>query len=58
MIKRRKPLLSIKHGKRRVDFALKYKNWTMEDWTRVIWSAETKINRIGSDLDVCVEKEW
>ena len=39
--------MSIKHGKRRMDFALKYKNWTMEDWTRVIWSYETKINRIG-----------
>ena len=42
MVKRRKPLLFIKHGKRRVDFALKYKNWTVEDW--VHWK------------DVCVKK--
>ena len=49
MVKRRKPLLFITHGKRRVDFAFKYKNWTMEDWIRVIWSDETKFNRIGSN---------
>ena len=49
MVKRRKLLLSIKHGKRRVNFALKYKNWTMENWTRATWLDETKINRIGSD---------
>ena len=49
MVKRRKLLLSIKHGKRRVNFALKYKDWTVEDWTRATWLVETKINRIGSD---------
>ena len=49
VVKRRKSLLFIKHGKRRVDFALKYKNWTVEDCTQVIWADETNINRIGSD---------
>ena len=24
-------------------------NWTVEDWKRVLWSDETKINRVGSD---------
>lgn len=24
-------------------------NWTVEDWKRVIWSDETKINFVGSD---------
>ena len=57
MVKRRKLLLSIKHEKRRVNFALKYKNWTMEDWTRATWSVETKINRIGSDGRMYVWKK-
>jgi hypothetical protein len=26
-----------------------YADWTVEDWKRVIWSDETKINRFGSD---------
>jgi hypothetical protein len=32
-----------------MDFAEKYLHWTVEDWKRVIWSDETKINRFGSD---------
>ena len=49
VVKKKKPLLSTKYRKRRLDFALKYKDWTVEDWTRVIWSDETKVNRIGSN---------
>ncbi|SNX87912.1 uncharacterized protein MEPE_06623 [Melanopsichium pennsylvanicum] len=30
-------------------FALKHKNWTVEDWKWVIWSDETKINFTGPD---------
>ena len=41
------------HRKKRLAFAQKYQNWTVEDWKRVIWSDETKINRYGSD-----EKQW
>ena len=32
-----------------MDFAESHKDWTVEDWKRVIWSDETKINRLGSD---------
>jgi hypothetical protein len=49
VVKKKKPLLSVKHRKHRPNFALKYQHWTVEDWTRVIWSDETKINRIGSN---------
>jgi hypothetical protein len=28
---------------------LKYKEWTMKDSKKDIWSDETKINRFGSD---------
>ena len=41
------------HRKKRLDFALKHREWTVDDWKRVIWSDETKINRIGSD-----GKQW
>jgi transposase len=49
VVKKKKPLLSATHRKRRLAFALKHQHWTVEDWKRVIWSDETKINRIGSD---------
>jgi transposase len=48
-VKRKKPLLSHRHFKARLDFAKKYKYWTIEDWHRVVFSDETKINRLGSD---------
>ena len=32
-----------------MDFAEAHKDWTVEDWKRVIWSDETKINCLGSD---------
>ena len=49
VVKKKKPLLSARHRQRRLAFALKYKEWTVEDWKRVIWSDETKINRLVSD---------
>ncbi|QRV78688.1 Transposase [Ceratobasidium sp. AG-Ba] len=33
----------------RFNFANIHKDWTVEDWTRVLWSDETKVNRLGSD---------
>ena len=32
-----------------MEFAEKYKFYDNEDWSNVIWSDETKINRFGSD---------
>jgi len=49
VVKFKRPLLSAKHRKARLDFAMAYKDWTVEDWKKVIWSDETKINRLGSD---------
>ena len=34
-----------------------HENWTVEDWKRVLWTDETKINRIGSDGKVYIWKE-
>jgi transposase len=49
-IRRRAPLLRPIHRQKRLDFCNKYKNWTTEDWRRVIWSDETKINLFGSSV--------
>jgi len=57
VVKKKKPLLSATHRKRRLAFALKYQHWTVEDWKRVIWSDETKTNRIGSDRQGYVWKK-
>lgn len=48
-VKRKKPLLSAKHRKARLAFAKKYKTWSIEQWRRVFFSDESKINRYGSD---------
>jgi transposase len=48
-VKPKKPFLHPRHIKQRLEFAKKYQEWTVEDWNRVIFSDETKINRIGSD---------
>jgi len=49
VVKKKRPVLSAKHRKDRMDFALTHKDWTLEDWKKVVWSDETKINRMGSD---------
>lgn len=47
--KQKKPLLKPRHKKARLDFGLITQHWTLEDWKKVIWSDETKINLFGSD---------
>ena len=48
-VKTKKPLLRGRHKKARYDFAFKYRHWTTYDWKRVIFSDESKVNRLGSD---------
>lgn len=48
-IKPKKPALSDKNVKARLKFCKKYKHWSVDDWKRVIWSDETRINRFQSD---------
>ena len=38
-----------RHLKLRLEFANKYKYWTTDNWNSVIFSDETKINRLRSD---------
>lgn len=49
VVKTKRPLLTKRHRKERLQFAHTHADWTVEDWKRVLWSDETKINRIGSD---------
>lgn len=49
VVKKKKPHLSQKHRRERMDFAIRHKDWTLDDWKRVVWSDETKINHLGSD---------
>ena len=49
MVKKKSPLLSQCHKCEWMDFALSHRHWTIEDWKRVVWSDETKINWLGSD---------
>jgi len=48
-IKKKKPFLKQKNQKARLAWAKRHQHWTVEDWKRVIFSDETKINVWGSD---------
>ena len=45
----KKPRLTKRQKEARLEFALQHENWTEADWKQVIWSDESKINRISSD---------
>ena len=49
IVKPKKPLLRPSNVKARLDWAIAHADWTIDDWRRVVWSDETKINRFGSD---------
>ncbi|KAG1606651.1 hypothetical protein G6F46_012858 [Rhizopus delemar] len=47
--KPKKPLLSAKNIRKRLSWCMAHKDWTIDDWKRVVWSDETKINIFNSD---------
>ena len=47
--KKKKPALSRKNKKLRLKFAEVRRDWTVDDWRRVIFSDESKMNRLVSD---------
>lgn len=49
MVEQKNPALKSKDGKDWLDFAQSHQHWTVNDWKRIMWSDETKINRLGSD---------
>src|SRR5690348_9314803 len=40
----RKPLMTSSHRKQRLQFARTYQSWTVEDWSKVIFVDESKVN--------------
>ena len=48
-MKEERPLLSARHGRNRLDLANGHRDWTAEGRKEVIFSDETKVNRLSSD---------
>lgn len=44
----KKPLLKREHRQKRLAFARKHQNWTLEQWKSVLWSDESKFELFGS----------
>ncbi|KAG1115509.1 hypothetical protein G6F38_014129 [Rhizopus arrhizus] len=42
-IKAKKPLLSKQHKERRLAWAMAHKDWTTDDWRRMVFSDEIKL---------------
>ena len=58
-MKKKKPRFIPHYRKERSDTAIKHQHWTLEDWKKVVWLDETKINHLGSDSrkqEIGVEK--
>lgn len=49
VVKPKRNFISDQNVLKRLEFCHKYKDYTIEDWKRVIWSDEIKINRFCSD---------
>lgn len=47
--KPKKTLLSPKNIRERLAWCKSHRDWTSDDWKRVVWTDETKINRFNSD---------
>ena len=45
----KKPLVSIKNRKARLEFAKKHLLWTPKEWSKVLWSDESKYLLFGND---------
>ena len=47
--KRKRPILTKAHRAARLSWALEHQDWTVSKWRTVLFSDETKLNRVSSD---------
>lgn len=45
----KKPAISLKNKKARLAFAKQHESWSSADWSKILWSDESKFNLISSD---------
>lgn len=45
----KKPFISAKNKKLRVEFAKRHELWTSSEWSTILWSDESKFNLVSSD---------
>ncbi|KAF7641747.1 hypothetical protein LDENG_00273020 [Lucifuga dentata] len=45
----RKPLISEANQKKRLQFAREQKDWTLEQWKKIMWSDESRFTLFQSD---------
>lgn len=55
-VARKKPLLTERHKRIRLEWAKDKINWTMAEWNKILWSDESKFNLFGSDGRVYVRR--
>jgi len=48
-IARKKPFLNVQQRARRLKWAKEHVKWSKDEWSRVLWSDETRISIFGSD---------
>lgn len=53
----RKPLISDSNQKKRLQFAREHKDWTLEQWKKVMWSDESRFTLFQSDGRIRVRRE-
>ena len=52
----KKPLLSEKNRAARLEFAMTHRDWTVEDWKKVLWSDESTVELFSSKRRVFVTR--
>lgn len=55
-VARRKPLISQQNRRRRLQWAKEHRQWTAEDWSRVIWTDESRFSRLDSSVRAYVRR--
>ena len=48
VVRKNKPLLTPRHRRNRLDYAIAHQDWTVDGWKRVTFSDEAKTNILGS----------